>query len=254
MTVYEAVGACSKGNRVLYFTDIHHHIMFDVDDGPPDFDQAKKMLATAAADGIANIIATPHLWGGMDTYADKLNMLNKYCCECGIPLHIFPGAEILFTGATISYLRHGQIPTLAGTRFILVEFGIRLPYLDIYAAVRELSHAGYVPILAHIERYPCLMHDIRRVYALREELYARVQVNCETLLRRQPWRIRNTINKLLAVHAVDYVATDAHDTVYRRSCMSDCFRRLQEACGTEYAAALTYGNQEEIISGSILAY
>ena len=46
--------------RVKIMIDIHMHILPAVDDGAVDFDRSCEMLASAYAQGVRGIIATPH--------------------------------------------------------------------------------------------------------------------------------------------------------------------------------------------------
>ena len=42
---------------------------------------------------------------------------------------------------------------MAGSRYILVEFDPSAPYSFIYMAIRKCATEGYLPIVAHVERY-----------------------------------------------------------------------------------------------------
>ena len=53
-------------------------------------------------------------------------------------------------------LKKGLRPTMAGTEYVLVEFSGRHNYQIIRNQVYALLAAGYRPIIAHAERYPCL--------------------------------------------------------------------------------------------------
>ena len=238
------------------FIDIHQHVVYGVDDGPKDFEEAKKMLEYAARDDVSHIISTPHFRAGIGTfdvgsYAEKVDKMNEYCRQCGLELKVHTGAEVFYTQDIFNEFDILEKLTLANSRSLLVEFDWKSSYMDIYSAVHSLSLAGFVPILAHIERYKSLMHGSARVRDLREQLYAKIQVNCETILGKRYKRRLNAISRMLKEGLIDYIATDAHDTMHRKSRMNESFCFLKEYCGIDYAKALTAGNQSEIIFGGI---
>ena len=53
-------------------------------------------------------------------------------------------------------LKQGQALTLEGTRCVLVEFDPQEAYHSLYQAVRKMTMARYIPVIAHVERYFCL--------------------------------------------------------------------------------------------------
>ena len=42
------------------FVDIHHHLIYGMDDGAQTWEQTRQMLTSAWKNGIDRIIATPH--------------------------------------------------------------------------------------------------------------------------------------------------------------------------------------------------
>ena len=68
-------------------------------------------------------------------------------------LRILLGAEILYTDMTCRLLAEGRVPTLAGTEYVLVEFMPGVRYDALYKALEGILRAGYLPVVAHVERY-----------------------------------------------------------------------------------------------------
>ena len=58
-------------------------------------------------------------------------------------------------------LKEGKLLTLADSRYVLLEFLPGTAYSKIFSAVRQMEMAGYVPILAHVERYHVLREEGR---------------------------------------------------------------------------------------------
>ena len=71
-------------------------------------------------------------------------------------LRLLLGAEILYTDMTCRLLSEGRVPTLAGTEYVLVEFMPGVRYDALYKALEGILRAGFLPVVAHVERYACL--------------------------------------------------------------------------------------------------
>ena len=140
-------------------TDLHCHILPGLDDGPKDWAATWDMIETAVGSNVGRIVCTPHcrlsdprLLERSQRIGELAEVLNRALGKHQIPLQVFPGAELLWEGNRHdpSVLRE---LTLAGTRYLLVEFpfGERLSRME-YAA-RCVEDAGFLPVLAHPERY-----------------------------------------------------------------------------------------------------
>ena len=224
------------------FVDMHHHIVYGVDDGPQTPEDAQRMLVAAAQDGTEILVATSHISPGQvefpyQKYADHLREEQAWCDANGLNIQILSGAEIFYTENTVRMLRDGYVPTLAGTKALLVEFSPDSTWKWIEDAVGGLTKAGYRVAVAHIERYRC-MRDIRHVQTLRDEWNAMMQVNAHTLYTRQGLMTDHWLKKLHELRLIDLVATDAHNASSRRTCMTEAFEALCQAGGEPYAIAL----------------
>lgn len=225
------------------FVDIHHHIVFDWDDGPATFAQSCKMLDAAQQDGIRHLIATSHAEPGRvafetDLYYDKIDALNQWCRQNGRAITVYPGAEILYTDAALRFLQGGAIPTLAGRHYVLVEFMPDVTYDRLFNAVRTLANGGYIPVLAHMERYMCLVKDYKRIAEMKALLDIRVQINCSTIIQAKRFATRRFVRTVLQEGLLDFVATDAHNLTTRPVCMRKCYEVLRQQVGDTYATLL----------------
>jgi len=233
------------------FIDIHHHLIYGVDDGPKNSRKARQMVDAAYRDGVRTIFATSHVYAGrrkfdLAAYEERLDELNAYCAEQGYDLEILPGAEVYYTDAALRMLVNGEIPTLNGTRYVLLEASTRVKGEDFVRGIRDVSNAGFIPVIAHIERYPNLWSKVKLIRQTRAGFNFRIQVDAEVFLDRIPFFERRFINALIKHDLIDYVASDAHDTSERRVCMREVYNVLCEKYGKKYARSLTAANQEEL--------
>lgn len=233
------------------FVDIHHHLVYGVDDGPQTVEESRLLLRAAYEDGISRIIATAHATPGRapldrDAYLQKVLGLNAYCKQGGMALRVYPGSEIYYTDAVERALQTGRALTLAGSAFVLVEFDQDVSPATLQEAARRLTNAGLRPVFAHVERYDCLVRDVRHVRGLRDRFDVRMQVNCKTVVRDKGLRVRRFMRDMLEMELIDYVATDAHSLARRPPRMTACYEALLESYGREVAARLTGRAQGEI--------
>lgn len=231
--------------------DIHQHLLFGIDDGPNSYAGMQAMLDQAHADGIRLIIATPHAAPGVrpfrwEDYTRALSEANRYCAQKDYPLRVYGGSEVFYTDAAVRLLQDGSIPTMNGTRFVLVEWRSHESFQAIQSALRSLANAGFIPIIAHVERIRCLHGKPELLASLRESFDLRIQVDCDAVLNlRSPlagWKLR----RLFEARLVDYVASDAHDTHTRRIQLGEACHLLQNMYGRSAAVSLTGRNQLEL--------
>ena len=167
--------------------DIHQHLVYGVDDGAKTWDDTVAMMMEAEKQGIERIIATSHALPGRahfdyDGYLDKLDEINQYAEQQGWRVRLLPGAEIYYTSKALKKLDAEAIPTLNGSRFVLVEFIPEVKADELFRAMRELANGGYNPILAHVERYYCLQDKQEVIQDLRR-LGVMIQMNAKTVLQ-----------------------------------------------------------------------
>ena len=190
------------------------------------------MLEAAVADGITHIICTPHITPGLiqfplETFHHNYQQALDYITAQNLPLRLSAGAEILYTDSTPRLLREGKIPTLAGTRYVMIEFTPADTRAQINDALRKVSSTGFIPVIAHLERYPALSRT-SQVKDLKDRFRALVQINARSLLRKQPLFRRGYFDGLFREGLVDFIATDTHSFPGRETCMTEGAKALRE--------------------------
>ena len=137
--------------------DIHSHIIYAVDDGARSLDEAARLVKMDAEQGAEAVIATPHYYVSRPSdpkvISERLTELQDRLDEEGVDVELFPGNEVLWFDSMTDRLKSGEILTLAGTRFTLIEFYPEEGYSTILNAVRKVRNAGYRPVIAHAERF-----------------------------------------------------------------------------------------------------
>ncbi len=188
--------------------DLHCHLLPGVDDGSRTVKQSVAVLTRMAAEGITDVVLTPHLEAsrileGPPPEHDEAMAALSVEAPAGITLH--RGAEIMLDRALTPRAVSTRRVTLAGTRYVLVEFTRLVAGRSAAAALTHLLEAGLVPLVAHPERYAvCSLAMIARW----KELGALMQVDANTLF--MPTSRGNRARDLVDNGLADVLAADNH--------------------------------------------
>ncbi len=234
-------------------TDIHCHVLPGVDDGARDMDESLDMLAIMYDEGIRNVILTPHYHGGhvqphIDTLRQKLEELKDAAegYENLAQMNLYLGCELYYYPSAVEWLSEEKVPTLADSRYVLLEFGYSMDKRMIEDGVTRVAAAGFYPVIAHIERYRKLAGDMKAVDDLIER-GALIQINSGSLY--EGWHTKSFVKKLLKEEMVHFVGTDAHDIRGRIPSLARESEYITRHFGEDYCRRLLIDNPAMIIKG-----
>lgn len=238
------------------YTDIHTHILPGVDDGSRNLEQTLHMLHLAHQENITTIIATPHYFAGEENASvDQLYTLRdkvqKEATKLNSDMKILLGNELYYSEGIVDALKSKKALTLAESRYVLVEFSVRVLYEIIYRGLGELIRAGYIPILAHVERYHCLD---RRDDLIRELIKSGsyIQLNSNSLSGGL-FDARAAFNrKLVNMGYIHFIASDCHDDKIRIPNMLSVVGKLQKKCDESILDQIFMRNPLHILENTYL--
>ena len=140
--------------------DLHAHVLPGADDGAATEEVSLQMLQNAVFCDVKALVVTPHcnvpgmpenhLTHGLKAQFDALCQAVR---AAGLPISLMLGSEVRVTPALPELLKAGKIPTLNASRYVLTEFphgGDRERYRTM---LRSILEEGFVPLVAHPERY-----------------------------------------------------------------------------------------------------
>lgn len=238
-------------------TDIHCHILPHTDDGAQSIADAVEMARAAWASGVTAIAATPHFFGDdasvrlIPTIRRRTAQLRAVLKEAKIPIEIFDGAEVLCTEKTRAPAQNRALPTLGTGRYVLCEFYFDEDIRRIAKILDTIAQAGYLPVLAHPERYDAFYKDPGVAGFFFEAGFA-LQLNRGSILGRFGDNARHTARYLLSHGLCHAVASDAHSPRRRTTHMADVYESVTEYCGRRVADALFSENPSRILNGKRL--
>ena len=239
------------------FIDIHSHILPGVDDGSNSYEMSMRMLKCAANDGISKIILTPHNKPGhrhvhFSKIASKVEELREMMSEENVDIELYIGNELYYRSGLLEEIKNNMTGTMAGSRYVLVEFNPLESYDYIRNGIYSLLMEGYYPILAHVERY---RNVCAQKYGIDDliDMGCYIQVNAGSVMGKFGAKTKRFVKKALKQQQVHFIATDAHDMDKRAPYLSGCADYIGKKYGKDYRKKLFYENPQYVISDKEIA-
>ena len=233
--------------------DIHHHLLFGLDDGSPDLETSVKMVNVAAQDGITHIVCTPHANHRFQFDRDRnLALLEEIRQRVGNKVTLGLGCDFHLSWDNIQdALDHPDRYTINGKKYLLVEFADTIIPESINDSFFELTLVKQRPIITHPERNPVLQHHPERLAQWVQE-GALVQVTASSLTGRFGRTAKAVAEKFLDRNWVHFLATDAHNLESRPPILSRGYEAVKNRCGKETADRLCIYNPLAVFNGAEL--
>jgi protein-tyrosine phosphatase len=193
--------------------DMHSHLIPGIDDGAPTMEHSIAMLNKFAQLGYRKVITTPHILGEVhpntpEIILSGLEEVRKELQKLNINIEIDAAAEYYCDETLLPKIKAKNILSF-GNNYVLMEFSMLHASQYEAQALFELQVAGYIPILAHFERYPYYHGNFEKV----EELRARnikIQVNLGSLTGHYGPGVRKMAEELIKKGLVDFLGSDCH--------------------------------------------
>ncbi|MGO0062403.1 tyrosine-protein phosphatase [Brevibacillus fluminis] len=213
--------------------DLHCHILPALDDGASSWDEAVEMARHASADGITDIVATPHTHNGIyvnhrDDIVPKVLELQQRLDQRGIAIQLHAGAEIHMHLDLVDRILSGESLSLADERkYVMIEMPSH--HLPMFAddMLYELSTRGITPIICHPERNSYLQEHAERLV---KWIYqgAVMQVTAASVIGLRGWRIRRLTDTMFRHNLVHIIASDGHNMAGRKPELAAAYTYLRK--------------------------
>lgn len=236
--------------------DLHTHVLPGVDDGAPTMEYALEMLRNAAASDVEVLAVTPHCNVPFDgtmlssaAFAERFSHLQQASAD--IPVQLVLGAEVRVSEGLPQKLQQQLFPTLNGSRYLLTEFLPNTAGADFLNALQSILDCGYIPLIAHPERYMAVCSQPDTVVQWLD-MGCHLQLTGGSIMGAYGRTVQQTAARLLQQGLVACVASDAHGTTRRTNFLLDVYDHLAVQYSKTYARCLMYENPLRLCRDEIL--
>lgn len=229
--------------------DFHSHILPNIDDGSKSLEDSIELIKEAKQVGFTKIISTSHY---IEDYYDAneeertklINELKEKVQDIGIELYL--GNEIYITNQITDLIAEKKASTINNSKYVLFELPMNSKPIDAKEVVFRLMEKGYVPIIAHPERYSYVKKDIEYVREL-AEMGALFQSNYGSCIGMYGNDAKKTQKKLLKEGLIHFFGSDVHrrEQVYPQ--MPKILKKLSKIISEEELELLTTINPQKVL-------
>lgn len=238
--------------------DIHCHILYGVDDGADTLQETLEMAEMAYKNGTRVIAVTPHsntpgsqrnFWG--DGIKERFLEVKNAVKEAGIPVQILSGQEIFAKGEVAELLKKGDLVTLNGSRYPLIEFPFKERSENVFKKLESVLAEGFIPIVAHPERYEFVSENFESLLKIKK-MGCLLQINTGSIEGNFGRGAKINAKKMLNNRAVDVIASDAHSPYMRTPILADAHEYISENYSTDFADRLLLKNPKAILENKTI--
>ncbi|MEN2486905.1 CpsB/CapC family capsule biosynthesis tyrosine phosphatase [Flavobacterium sp. B11] len=195
------------------FVDIHSHILPGIDDGAKNITKSIELVSSLKALGVSQIITSPHInhhvWNNSaEIIQSKLQETQKALQESKIKIPLQAAAEYFIDSWFENHFKKEKLLTLKDN-YVLVEMSYLNAPLNIYKTIFEIQVAGYIPVLAHPERY-VFYHNKFSEYEKLKNAGCLFQLNLLSTVEYYGSQIAKMADALLAKGMYNFCGTDVH--------------------------------------------
>lgn len=236
--------------------DIHCHILPGVDDGPMDQSVSLAMAGQAVAEGVTQIVATPHhrnrYWRNPKPFIfQQVDQLNEWFRANNVPLTILPGQEARLFGDMADPGRQEELMTVNNSgKYLLIEFPTR--HIPQYAKrlFFNLQMIGITPVIVHPERNQVFLEHPLALYQFIDS-GALAQITAASLIGKNGYRVKKRTRQFLENHLAHFIASDAHNVTKRPFYMQKAKEEIIKEYGLLFMEQLKQ-NAEQLVQGQLV--
>ena len=192
--------------------DLHTHILPATDDGAKDLDEALSLIDMLCKRGVENICFTPHFYTHKESIEDFLARreegYNIIKTSLQNRVNVKLGTEVYVTKYLFSEQRDLRSLCIESTDYMLTEFSYNSEFSsETMRMISRIMDFAIIPILPHVERYPYLLKNTRKLQEL-IDMGVVIQSNYVSYTERS---VRRKLVKLLQNGYIHILSSDVHN-------------------------------------------
>ena len=202
-------------------TDMHCHLIPQVDDGSKCIEESIECLNTLKAVGYKRVIITPHFQyprfnNDEDDICRRYEEVKKAAKNAGVGIEIAGiGGEYRIDSGFKNRVENPRFLKLSN-KYVLVEFSLHQQMMGCDEMIFDMQMKGYEVILAHPERYPYLNVMGTRMEQLKNQGVF-FQINALSLGGFYGDEAKRRAYQMLENGWVEFMGTDTHNTMYAQA-------------------------------------
>lgn len=228
--------------------DFHSHILPNIDDGSRSLNETIHILKEAQKAGFTKIISTSHYIDGYyEADEEQRTKLINEIREKFQGIDLYLGNEIYITNRMADLIAEKKASTINNSKYVLFELPMNNKPIDAKEIVFRLIEKGYVPIIAHPERYKYVKENIEYVREL-ADMGVLFQSNYGSAIGMYGKKAQKTQKKLLEEGLIQFFGSDVHtvEQVYPK--MPKILKKLRKILTEEELQQLTTENAQKVLN------
>ena len=238
--------------------DLHCHILPSIDDGSRSIDESIEMAREAYECGFSSIFCTSHFIEESFVLKDKnqviLNDLRENLILKSVDTNLYSGNEVYISSKIISWILQNKFQTLNHSKYFLIELPFEAEVLYLNDIIFKSVLNGYVPIIAHPERYKFVQDNPNSLINFIESGVL-FQMNYGSIIGIYGKEVSKTAAILLKNNMIHFLGTDTHrkNSIYLK--MDTIFYTLRKLIDEDTIDDLSLKNAQIVFeNGNIKAH
>lgn len=190
-------------------TDYHSHLLPGVDDGVQTVEESLAILRLYEQLGIREVWFTPHIMEDIpNTTAGLRSRFEQFQKQYTGNIRLHLAAEYMLDNLFKERLAHRDLlPIGEEGNHLLVETSYFNPPMDLYGMMEKIKSVGFIPVLAHPERYTYMGE---KEYHRLKEAGVMFQSNLPSLVGGYGSPVKKKVEELHSKAMINLYGTDTH--------------------------------------------